>query len=93
MDAESRQKVPATGWLAATDHDAPTALLGEGAELPVGQDLEHGFWRPAQPHAEWRHDDRPVDQDRVRHHGVEELAVGQRRIVQAKLIVRRAFPP
>ena len=38
-----------------------------------------------------RHDDRPVDQDRMRHHGVEKLVVGQGRIVEPELRVGRAL--
>ena len=55
--------------------DDLAVLLGEGADVRLGQDVEHGLGGPAQAHAERRHDDRAVDQERVRDHEVDQLRV------------------
>ena len=47
----------------------PAVFLGETRRLVV-QQVEHGLGGAAEPGAAGRHDDRPIDQDRVLHHGV-----------------------
>ena len=42
--------------------------------------------------AQGRHDDRPVDQDRMRDHEIDQLVVAPFRIVKAELVVGRALP-
>src|SRR3546814_3888563 len=66
-------------------HDPPAVFLCEGAALRIGEDVQHGLGWAAQAHAERRHDNRPVDQDGVGHHGVEQLVIGERRVAQAEL--------
>ncbi len=58
--------------------DGPARRLPcvNGADVRVRQDVEHHLGRAAQAHAHRRHDERPVDQDRMRQHGVEQLVVG-----------------
>ena len=41
--------------------------------------------------AVWRHDDRAIDEDWMRHHGVDQLIVRQRGIVQLQLVVGRSL--
>ena len=51
--------------------DGFAILLVESAVLLLGQQVQHRFGRPAQTHAERGYDDGPVDEDGMRHHGVE----------------------
>jgi hypothetical protein len=51
------------------------------------------FGRPAELDAPGRHHDRPVNEDRVRHHGIEQLRIAQGFIGQAELRVGRTLFP
>jgi hypothetical protein len=53
------------------------------------QDLVHQLRRPAQAHALRRHHERPVDQDRVGDHGVQQGLVADAGRVQPQLAVQR----
>jgi hypothetical protein len=53
----------------------------------------HRLRWPAQPHAFARHHERPVDQDRVRHHRIQQRVIRQRRIVQPKFPVHGFLRP
>jgi hypothetical protein len=55
--------------------DDPLAIfLGELAQLGR-QQIEHGFRRTAEPHAFRRNHNRPVDENRMLHHRIEQLMV------------------
>src|SRR6187431_493979 len=78
--------------LAAVLDDVPV-FLGERRELRHRKQLQHLLRRPAELGTEPGHDDRPVDQDRMAEHGVEQLIVGKGRIVQPQLGVGRSPLP
>jgi hypothetical protein len=71
------------------DH-ALAVFLDELAALRR-EHVEHLFGWPAEPHPFRADDDRPVDEDRMRQHGVDKLVVGQAGIVKAKLRIGRAL--
>jgi hypothetical protein len=93
--APSAWKTPGIVWpgypAAVGIDDGLAILLGESPTLRLRQDIEHGLRRAAQPDAERRHDDRPVDQNRVGHHGIKELRIRQRWILETEGVVRRAL--
>jgi hypothetical protein len=55
-------------------------LLDEAADMGVGQNVEHRFRGPTEFDAFRRDDDRPVDQDRMRQHEIDQLVVAPLRI-------------
>src|SRR6266480_7719133 len=55
--------------------DDLAVFFHEAADFRIGENIEHGLRRPAQPCALWRHDNRPVDQDRMRQHEIDQLFV------------------
>ena len=65
-------------------------LLCEGAQLRRKQ-REHRLRRAAKPDTLWRHNNRAIDEDRVRFDCVEQLRVRQRGIAKIQFCVGRAF--
>src|SRR3546814_3670807 len=61
-------------------------------ERPI-EDRQHLFGRAAEFHALWSYHDRTVYEDRVRHHRVDKLVIGERRVIQPELGVGRALLP
>src|SRR5882762_8098654 len=55
--------------------------------------LQHRFRRPAKPRALRRHHDRPVDQDRMIKHEVDQLVVAPFEIGEPELRIGRALLP
>src|SRR5262245_7471014 len=53
------------------------------------QNVEHTLRRPPKLGTLLRHDNRPVDQDRMRDHGLDDLCIAEFRIVELELGVRR----
>ena len=72
--------------------DSLAILLNELALLSR-QEVEDGFRGTAQAHALRGDDDGAVDQDRMRHHGVEKLILSERRVTEPKLMVGRSLSP
>ncbi len=72
------------------DHQL-TVLFPELAALRTWKQIEHGFRRPAKLHPERRHHDRPIDEDRMSQHCVEQLIIGNSRIVESKIVIRSAL--
>ena len=66
--------------------------LAKAPRCGRGQNIQHNLGRTAQLHAARRDDDRAIDQDRMRHHRVDQLIIRQCRIIQAERIVGRALP-
>ena len=62
-------EIPAAGSI----HHQLAILLAKLAAWGRRQDIEDDLGRPAEPHTFGRYDDGPIDQDRVLHHGIEEL--------------------
>src|SRR3546814_10117909 len=54
-----------------------TVFLGEGAKLAGRDDVEHRFGRAAELHPERCDDERAIDEDRMRHHCINECAIGE----------------
>lgn len=63
--------------------DRCAVFLNEARLLRLRQNLQHGLGRPAQLDAQRGDHDRPVDEDGVLHHAINELVIGQIGIVQA----------
>jgi hypothetical protein len=57
------------------------------------QKIEHRPRRPAEFGALRRHDDRPIDEDGMRDHRVEQIIIAKTWIIQPKLGVGRALLP
>jgi len=57
------------------------------ADVGVRQDVEHCLGWTTELDPLWRDDNRTVDQDRVRHHEVEQLVVGPFRIAEPEFRV------
>ena len=55
------------------------------------EQIEHDFRRSTKPGALRRHHDRPVDQDRMRQHEIEQLVVAPFRVGQSHFGVRRTL--
>ena len=68
-------------------------FLGEIANVGVGQNIEHGLRRAAQPRALRRHDDRPIDEDRMFEHEVDQLVFRPLWIAKAERVIRRSLLP
>ena len=69
-------------------------VIGSGVGLyRFRQEVQHGFGRPAQPHALGADHQRAVEKDRMRLDGIEQLRIGQCRIAKAQLGERRALLP
>src|SRR5258706_3367508 len=64
-------------------------LLDEAADMGIGQNVEHGFRGPTELDAFRRDDDRPVDQDRMRQHEIDQLLVTPFRIGKPEFGVGR----
>jgi hypothetical protein len=73
----SATKPAATAACGVNDDFA--VFLGERATLRFGQDLQHDFGGPAEPDAEWADNERAVDEDWMRHHGINQLFIAQYR--------------
>jgi hypothetical protein len=86
--AAQPRRIKAASRLVARDDLA--VFLDEGLRWVV-QQFEHRFRGPAQFCAPIGHDNRPVDQDRVRQHEIQQLIVAPFRIGKPKLRVRRAL--
>jgi hypothetical protein len=52
----------------------------------------HLLGRTAQSHAMIRHDDRPLDEDRMLHHRIDQIRVRQARIAESQLVIGGAAP-
>ena len=57
------------------------------------QDLQHDLGGTAQPGAQRRLHERPVDQDRVGQHRVQQCVVAERRVAQPQRVIGRALLP
>src|SRR5689334_13183224 len=69
-------------------------FLNEGALEGVGrQNVEDRLRWTGETRAQRRDNERPVDQDGMLKHGVEQLIVGQRGIAEAEFHIGRAFLP
>jgi hypothetical protein len=64
-----------------TVYDRFAVFLRERAALRLGKNVQHGLGRATEFHADWRYNDRAIDEDRMRHHGVDQLLIRQRGIV------------
>src|SRR3546814_19318178 len=71
--------------------DLLAVFLGESAKLTAGENVEHGFGRAAEPDPERRYDERPVDEDRMRHHRVDKRAVFEAVVVKTEVGIGRAL--
>src|SRR5947209_16701470 len=67
-----------------------TVLFGERTDRTI-QKIQYDFRRPAQSHPFWGHDDRPIDQDRMRQHEIDQLVIGPFRIGKPELRIGSAF--
>src|SRR3546814_20534964 len=63
-------------------------LLAKLAALGFRQQVENRLRRAAEPHAAFGDDDRAIDQDGMQHHGVDELGIGEMRIVEDRKSTR-----
>ena len=96
---EARQRRPSAPDLARLPpghallggFDDLAVFLDEAADMRIGKNIEHGFRRPAQSYALRRHDDRPVDQDRMSQHEIEQLVVAPFGIGKPELRIGRAL--
>jgi hypothetical protein len=68
-------------------HHLLTAFLGEGTTLRRGKNIERHFRGAAELYALLGDHQRPVDQNWMRHHGVEQPVIGERRIAQAQRVL------
>ena len=64
---------------------------GTMGSMSETREIEHEFGRPAQPHTFRRHDNGPVDQDRMLKHEVDQLVVAPLGIGKAQLGIGRAL--
>src|SRR3546814_18930247 len=71
--------------------DLLAVFLGESAKLTAGENVEHGFGRAAEPDPERRYDERPVDEDRMRHHRVDKRAVIEADVVKTEVDIGGAL--
>ena len=62
-------------------------FLGKSTFLAFGQDVQHRLGRPAQAHAQRRHNNGPVDQDGMLLDEVEQLLVGPFWVAQIQLVI------
>ena len=56
---------------------------------PFAEQFFHGFARAAQLHCALRNDDRTIDKDRMRHHGVEQFFVAGVQLIEPKFPIKR----
>jgi hypothetical protein len=75
-----------------TVYDCRAVFLGECAALRIGKNVQYGLGRAAQLHAARRDHNRAVDEDRVRHHGVDQLVIRQGWIIQLQFVIRCTLP-
>jgi hypothetical protein len=59
--------------------------------LGIVEQIEHGLGWPAQFDALWRHHDRPVDQDRMRQHEIDQLVIAPFGIGKPEFRIGRAL--
>src|SRR5690606_23011745 len=71
--------------------DDLAVILREGADIGIGQNIQHGLRRSAQLRPERRDDDWSVDEDGMGHHEIDQLVVGPLRVAETKLGVGRAL--
>ena len=71
--------------------DKSLAVLFHERTQGMVEQVEHGFRRPAQLDALRRHDHRPVDQDRMRQHEIDQLVVAPFWIGKPQLCIGRAL--
>src|SRR3546814_7653818 len=71
--------------------DLLAVFLGKGAALRRWKEIEHRFRGTTELHAERQDDERPVDQDRMRHHRVDQGVVVSARIAETELGIGRAL--
>src|SRR3546814_9981230 len=60
-------------------------FLGEGAALSRRDEVEHLFRGTAELHTERRDDERPVDQDRMRHHCVDKGSIVEAFVAETEI--------
>ena len=85
---EGRPRYP----VALTVYDRLAVFLRERAALRIGKNVQHGLGGAAQLHAARRDDNRAIDEDGVRHHGVDQLVIRQGGIVQLQFVVGCSLP-
>src|SRR5690554_2445763 len=68
-------------------------FLGERADIRVLKNIEHRFGRAAEPDAERRLDEGPVDQNGMGQHGVEQGVIGEGRVIEAQFGIGRILLP
>ncbi|KAG9613495.1 hypothetical protein KCV01_g1152, partial [Aureobasidium melanogenum] len=71
--------------------DTPPKLLGAMGDGQGRSDLQNDLGRSAKPGASLGHYERPIDQDGIGQHGVQDLFVGHPGFAQAELGERRAL--
>lgn len=71
--------------------DDLAVFLDETAYVRVQQKVENCLGRTAECHSLVRHDDRPIDEDRMRHHLVNQVVIAPGRPVQAEIAIRRSL--
>src|SRR5450759_2878210 len=76
---------------AAGVHNELAVFLVEFAVLCRRQDVEHDLGRPAKLDTKRAYDDRAIDQNRMLHHRVDELVIGQIGRPQAEFGIRCPF--
>src|ERR1019366_2613504 len=65
------------GTFAAGVHNELAVFLAEFATLGRRQDIEHDLGRPTELDTKRAYDNRTIDQNRMRHHRINEFVIGQ----------------
>ncbi|KGJ12639.1 hypothetical protein IT40_00475 [Paracoccus versutus] len=71
----------------------PLAILFDELAPLWGQQIKNGFGRSAELDPLGGDDEGAIDEDRVRHHGVEQCVIAQFWIAKAEVGIGRSFLP